>query len=174
MTLRVRVFAALLLAAALQPAFAEMSAGEYQPGARRLTPAQRAEEEERIRQERQRAETVEREQAARAGQARLADEARLAARPLGVRLIESRCGVCHGPEFLRQHRYGWLGWWAVLLRMQYVNGASFEAGERRVIVAHLAANHSAGALRTALEWAAAATVLGLALIAGWRLRRRRG
>ena len=126
-----------------------------------------------MRQERERAEAAERQREAAAEQARREAQARLAARPLGVRLVESRCGACHGPEALRDHRYTRLGWWSVLLRMEYVNGARFEAGERGVIVAHLADSQSAGSIRAAAEWGAALAAVGLLAVAGWRLRRRR-
>ncbi len=167
-----RLILVLVLTAAPPPGAAEMSGEEYESGARRLTPAQRAQEAERIRQERERAEALERERQAQEEKARRDEQARLAARPLGVRLVEARCGACHGPEHLRDHRYGWLGWWSVLLRMEYVNGAHFEAGERGVVVDHLVASRPASGARLALEWFAAAAAPLLALGAGWRLLRR--
>jgi mono/diheme cytochrome c family protein len=171
----VRVVAALLLlhvGAAPAPGAAEMCAGEYQSGSRRLTPAQRALETERIRQERERLEVIEREREAQAERARRENQARLAARPLGERLVEARCGTCHGPDYLRDHRYGRLGWWSVLLRMEYINGARFEGGERGVIVDRLVATQPATGARLALEWAAAVAAPLLAIAVGWRLRRR--
>jgi hypothetical protein len=170
-----RFIAALVVAtlvALSRPAVAEMSADDYQTGARRLTPAQQAQEAERIRREREHTEAVEREREAQAEQARRDEQARLAARPLGVRLVETRCGACHGADYLRDHRYGWLGWWSVLLRMEYVNGARFEAGERRVIVAHLASSLPATSTRAGFEWTAAAALPALLLAVAWVLRRR--
>jgi mono/diheme cytochrome c family protein len=170
-----RIAGALLIAALLAaptPGAAEMSSDEYESGGRRLTPAQRAQEAERVRQERERAEALEREREAQAEQQRRDEQARLAARPLGVRLVEARCGACHGPEFLRDHRYGRLGWWSVLLRMEYVNGAHFEAGDRGVIVDHLVASRPASGARLALEWVVAAAAPLLAIGVGWRLLRR--
>lgn len=171
MSLRARVFAALLsvgLLAAPPPAAAEMSADEYQSGERAMTRAERAREAERIRQERERGEAIEREREEQAEQAGCEEQARLAARPLGVRLVEARCAVCHGPDALSDRRYGWLGWWSVLLRMEYIHGARFEPGERRVIVAHLASSQSAGRMRGWLEWIAAAAAVSLLLAAGCR------
>lgn len=171
-----RSFAALaffVLAAAPLPGAAELSSGDYEAGARRLTPAQQVQETERIRQERARAEAAAQEREARAEQARREEGVRLASRPLGVRLVEARCGACHGPEYLRNHRYGWLGWWSVLLRMEYFNGARFEPGERRVIVAHLARTRSATTAKVAAEWLAAGTTGALLLLALARLARRR-
>jgi hypothetical protein len=170
-----RIIVALVLATLVtlsRPAAAEMSADDYQTGARRLTPAQQAQEAQRIRREREHAEAIEREREAQAEQARRQEQARLAARPPGVRLVEARCGACHGADYLRDHRYGWLGWWSVLLRMEYINGARFEPGERRVIVAHLASSLPATSTRAGLEWTAAAAVLALLLAGAWRLRRR--
>lgn len=155
------------------PTAAEMCSGEYQPGERRLTREQRAQEADRLRREREQAEALQREREAQAERARREEQARLAARPLGVRLVESRCHVCHGADALREHRHGWLGWWAVLLRMELVNGARFEAGERGVIVAHLAAAQPATGLRLAIEWLLAAGAGALLVAAALVLSRRR-
>lgn len=153
---------------------AEICSGEYQPGERRLTREQRAQEAERLRQEREQAEAREREREAQAEQARREAQARLAARPLGERLVEARCNVCHGPDALREHRYGWLGWWAVLLRMELVNGARFDAGERSAIVSHLAATQAGSTLRRTTEWTLAVGLPVLLLaVARVLLRRRR-
>jgi hypothetical protein len=163
----------LVSVAAPRPLGAEMSSDEYQTGEQRLSPDERDRQAQRIQQERELAEVIAREREALAERARREEQARLAARPLGVRLVESRCGVCHGPDYLHERRYGWLGWWSVVLRMQYVNGARFEAGERRVIVTHLARSQPAGSLLQVLEWAAACAALALLLAAGLRLRRGR-
>lgn len=115
-------------------------------------------------EERERTEAIEREREA---------QARHVARPLGVRLLEARYAFCHGPDALRERRYGRLGWWVVLLCMEYFNGAGFEPGERRVIVAHLTDSQSAGPIRAGIEWLAAAAVVALLVAAGGRCLRRR-
>jgi hypothetical protein len=175
---RVRVLSAFLLATALAscaaPVLAEMSADEYQSGARRLTAAERAQEAARARAETERARSAERAQRAAEEEARLDEERRLAARPLGVRLVERRCTACHAPDTLARSRHGWLGWWNVLLRMEWLNGATVGPGERSIIVAHLADVQRASAARVALEWVAAITAIAVPLALVARFGRRRG
>ena len=176
---RTRPFAALMLAwtlLAFTAARAEMCAGEYQTGARRMTKEQRAREQALMDAERARAEQFEREQRLAEEAARRAEEERLAARPLGVRLVELRCGPCHDASFIAAARHARPGWWATTLRMEWFNGARLEAGEREVIVAHLATTQPGSPARTALEWGLPSLAAALPL-AGWfglrRARRRR-
>jgi hypothetical protein len=74
------------------------------------------------------------------------------------------------------HRNTWLGWQAVVLRMQYLNHCPLEPAERGVIVAHLAEEHPAPLGHAIMEWGALAAGL-LAPPAGafafgvWRRRR---
>lgn len=138
-----------------------------------MTKAQRAREQALMDAARARAEEFERENRMVEEAARRAEEARLAARPLGVRLVERRCGPCHDADFLGARRYSRPGWWATVLRMEWFNGARFEAGERGTIVAHLATTQPAGPARTAMEWGLPALAVALAL-GGWLgLRRAR-
>jgi hypothetical protein len=171
-----RPCAALILAAILvapTAADGEMSAGEYETGARRMTKAQRAREQALMDAERARAEQFERERRVAEEAARREEEARLAARPLGVRLVERRCGACHDADFIAAPRHARPGWWATVLRMEWFNGARFEAGEREVIIAHLATTQPAGPARTAMEWGLPALAVVLPL-GGWLgLRRAR-
>lgn len=156
---------------------AEMCAGEYQTGARRMTKEQRAREQALMDAARARAEEFERERRMAEEEARRAEEARLAARPLGVRLVERRCGPCHDAGVVAGARHALPGWWATVLRMEWFNGARFEAGERGAIVSHLATNQPAGPARTAIEWGVPALAAALPL-AGWlglrHARARRG
>jgi hypothetical protein len=156
-----RSFAALLfavLSAGWTPAFGEMCAGDYQTGSRRLSKAQRAQEQSRVDAERERSERLEAEQLAMEQAARRAEEERLAARPAGVKLVEARCGTCHAPEFIQGHTDSYLGWWLIAMRMELLNGARLQAGERHVIVAHLATTQPSGALRSAVQWSALAMI----------------
>lgn len=171
---RERIVATIVAVVAMAgpfPVSGEMGTGDYDPGARRLSPSERVIEEGRLREQRERSEAIEREREAQAEKARREEEARLAARPPGVRLVESRCGTCHGADSLREARYGRLGWWAVLARMEVVNGARFGPGERRIIVAHLAETQAAGLAQEALEWLLVGAVLSMVSGIGWRLWR---
>lgn len=166
------VFIALLSLAA--GADAEMCSGEYQSGERRMSAKERALERARVREEQERTARLQRERDEAALAARRAEDERLAARPLGLRLVEQRCTTCHSPDQLARHRYGPIGWWAVLLRMEFLNGARFASGERRVIVAHLASAHAATALQASIEWGAAIIgVIGAGLALAWAVQRRR-
>jgi mono/diheme cytochrome c family protein len=153
-----------------------MSAAEYETGARRLAPAERARELQRLEQERQREAERERERLAQEAQARQAREAALAARPLGLRLVEARCGACHPSDrfYFAPRGRTTLGWWLTVLRMEALNGARIEPGERAPIVDHLARSYPATPAQEAAEWLLAAL---LAAGVGWRvvgrIRRRR-
>lgn len=152
------------------PAHAEMCSGEYQSGARRLSKDERARESVRRAEERERAAAVERARQAAEEAERVAHAQRRAVLPLGVRLIEDRCTACHAAARLAGERRGWLGWWAVVLRMEVLNAARFAPGERSVIVDYLAEHQGARQVRIVLEWIAAVGVVALAPLAwlGWR------
>lgn len=150
-----------------------MCAGEYQSGSRRLSPAERAREAQRIEQEREREAQRERERLAQEEQARREREAALAARPLGVRLVEARCSVCHpAADYFDSRGRTYIGWWLTVLRMEILNGARIEAGERGPIVARLASAYPASTLRRVAEWSAAAAIALALAWAAYRLRRR--
>lgn len=170
--LAVATVAAALVAA--WPVRAEMDAAEYQSGSRRLTEAERAQEAANQREAREREARAEAAREAAAAEARRAAEARAAMRPPGERLVEARCAVCHGKDAIAAKCRGWLGWWVIVLRMEWFNGAHFDAGDRATIVTHLADSRRASAAAVALEWAAAmiALVPVVCLAAARRLRRR--
>jgi len=151
---RGRITAGLLLGAlaGAGSALAEMGSGDYQPPvpARSASPEERLREAERQVRERAEAERRVREASRREEEARLARQRLLDERPYAVRLTESRCAGCHGEGYYRERAHGTLGWLLVLLRMEWFNGARFEPGERRVIVAHLAGD--AGAAREVAEF----------------------
>lgn len=170
---RKRIAAGLLLGtlACAGSARAEMGSGEYQPPA----PARSAGPEERLReaeaQVRMRAEAERRarEASQREEEARQARQRMLDARPWPVRLTELRCAACHGEAYYRERTRGTLGWLLVLLRMEWFNGARFEQGERRVIVAHLA--RDASTAREAAEFGLLVAGLGALGLAAWLWRR---
>lgn len=170
----VRPCAALFFTAALaccaSAARAEMCSGEYQTGARRLSKEERAREHARRAEEREKAEAAERARLAAEEAERLARAQRRAALPLGALLVEDRCTACHAAATLAGERRGWLGWWAVVLRMEVFNSARFAAGERGVIVDHLVARQAADPARVALEWTTLAGAVAVPLLLWLGLR----
>lgn len=120
------------------PAAAQMDWSETEippaPSDRESRDAIRAELESRAAAERARAAAA--AEAERAAAARL-DAAR-AARPAGERLLEARCLACHDRGQIDAQPHGAVMWWATVLRMELLNGATLHRGERAVLVAHLA------------------------------------
>jgi len=107
---------------------------------------------------------------------RLAREAELAARPYGVRLLEARCEtVCHGLDRFAHTRHSWLGWQAVILRMQHLNDALLDPGERADLARHLATAQPASLAAAATEYAIPPVLLAAPFLgwAGWRRWRKR-
>ncbi|MCC5983621.1 MAG: hypothetical protein JJU42_04570 [Rhodobacteraceae bacterium] len=96
-----------------------------------------------------------------------------AARPLGEQLVEARCLSCHDVEQIDSTTLGAPGWTITVIRMEWLNGARLEPGERAVIVSYLSARNPD---RTVKEWAfvvtAGAAVVALGLGA-WAWRRKR-
>lgn len=157
------------------PASGEMEDREYE-SAEAAKPAKVLERRKREIEAELQAE-ARREEEARAAEeaARLAREAELAARPYGVRLLEARCEtVCHGLDRFAHTRHGWLGWQAVILRMQHLNGALFDPGERDDLARHLVQTQSASLGEAALEYATLPAALALPWLvwAAWRRWRK--
>lgn len=96
-----------------------------------------------------------------------------AARPLGEQLVEARCLSCHDAGQIDRTSLGAPGWTITVIRMEWLNGARLEPGERAVIVGHLSARNPD---RTVMEWAFVVTV-GAAVVAlglgAWVWRRMR-
>ncbi len=152
---------------------AELDAEAYQTEAGALTEAERAAMRARlaaeIAEERAREEVARR--AAQAEAERIAVER--AARPLGERLVEARCLSCHDVGQIDRTRLGTPGWTITVIRMEWLNGARMEPGERAVIVGHLSDRHPD---RSLVEWAfvvtAGAVMVAIGLGAwGWRRKR---
>lgn len=92
-----------------------------------------------------------------------------AARPRAIRLIEERCSRCHGDQNITDVEAGWLGWQWIILRMQWINGATLLPGERDVLATHFANAGRAGSVRVFAEYAGAglmAVVAVSAIVAG--------
>lgn len=130
-------------------AASEPNADAYQTEAGALTQAERAAMRARLAAE------IEEERAREEGARRMAQaeaeriEAERATRPLGVRLVEARCLTCHDAGQIDRTALGAPGWTVTVLRMEWLNGAVLEPGERGVIVEHLAARHPE---RNRSEW----------------------
>lgn len=154
-------------------AAAELDAEAYQTEADALTEAERAAMRARlaaeIAEERAREEAARR--AAQAEAERIAVER--AARPLGERLVEARCLSCHDVGQIDRTSLGTPGWTITVIRMEWLNGARLEPGERAVIVGHLSDRHPD---RTLMEWAFVVTAGGVMVALGlgvWLWRRKR-
>ena len=142
---------------------AEMAGDEYQTGAGALTEEElassRARLSEEIAAERARAEDARRRAEAEAERV----AAQRAARPLGERLVDMRCLTCHDEEQIAQATFGTPGWTLTVMRMEWLNGARLESGERSEIVAHLAARHPE---RNRSEWVMVMGGVAAAALAG--------
>lgn len=89
------------------------------------------------------------------------------------RLVDERCGTCHGAALYARTKRTRLGWELAVARMRLVNGARIAAQERAVIVGHLTERHGAPAARAVAEWAAAlGSLAALVLLGRWTWRRR--
>lgn len=161
----------LLCLLAAVPAGAEMEDREYE-SAEAVKPAHVLERRTREIEAASRAADA-RAEAARAAEetARLARETELAARPYGVRLLEARCDTeCHGLDRFAHTRHGWLGWQAVILRMQHLNDALLDPGDRADLARHLASAQPASNAWAALEWLLLISALATPWLGwtGWR------
>ena len=115
--------------------------------------------------------------------ARRAEEERQraeAARPWPVRLTEQRCTLCHPAINITRNAHALPGWWAVALRMKYINKAAVSWDELQIIVPHLAETHPATGIDRGVEWGLALPLLlspigfaATALVIRRRLMRRR-
>ena len=100
---------------------------------------------------------------------RLAGErAALEARPYPVKLLEQRCTGCHPADSFSGIRHTPLGWHLVVLRMDWLDGANLDAGDRPVLVAHLSEIQGLAGRDALFELVPISLVLLLALFASWR------
>jgi len=162
--------ACLLAFSGLPGAKASTDWGDFETEMGVLPPDEAAEMRERIAAEI----AAERARDEAARQAALREAERIAAvraaRPVGEQLVEARCLSCHDVGQIDLTRLGAPGWTITVLRMEWLNGARLEPGERAVIIGHLADRHPD---RTLMEWAlvlVAAVAVGLG---GWLWRRKR-
>jgi hypothetical protein len=175
-TARLAALAALALFAVEPRADVDLSVYESETALR--DPGEQARYLQQI--ERERVDEARREAQRLAEEARAAEERRRveSQRPWPERLTEQRCTLCHAATNYTANAHSWIGWWAVMLRMKYMNAAPLGWEEMPPIVAHLSEQHPAGTTDAVLEWAAFAGGLlaPVALTAGaiWHWRRRVG
>lgn len=81
--------------------------------------------------------------------------------PASVRLIRTRCTVCHAADNFKNQRHNRIGWELVILRMQVLNDAPINPGERSVIAAKLAESYPA---TESAAWVEALQQLAVALL----------
>ena len=94
-----------------------------------------------------------------------AERAAWEALPFPVRLTHSRCTTsCHTEENYVGRRHNRIGWELVILRMQYLNDAELQDGERGIIAAHLAEAYPATGRAAVIE---ALQQLVVALLPFW-------
>jgi len=96
------------------------------------------------------------------------EKARLEARPYPAKLLEARCTGCHAATHYENKNHAWLGWWLVVLRMEYFNELTFNPGERSVIVAHLNKTRPGDGQAILTEYGAVAISLFGAALLAWR------
>jgi len=161
--------ACLLAFSGLPCAQASTDWGDFETEMGVLPPDEAAEMRERIAAEiaAERARNEAARQAALLEAERIAAER--AARPLGEQLLEARCLSCHDVGQIDLTRLGAPGWTITVLRMEWLNGARLEPGERAVIIGHLAARHPD---RNRKEWALVLVATAALGLGGWLWRRK--
>lgn len=93
-------------------------------------------------------------------------------RPYPQRLTEERCGRCHSLERYTRTPRTRLGWEWTVARMQLVNGAALDPGERPVIVGYLSKTYGAPLAQAVAEWTVIALIAALPVV-WWLVRRWR-
>lgn len=104
-----------------------------------------------------------------------AEKAAWEALPASVRLMRTRCTACHAADNFVNQRHNRIGWELVVLRMQVLNEAALDLGERGVIAAQLTESYPATGREAWVEalqqLAVALLPLGLWLV--WKILRAR-
>lgn len=114
--------------------------------------------------------------AAEKARLRAAESARQAAvlmeRPAGEQLLEARCLNCHPMELVLLTPRTRLAWEALIWRMQWINGAELESGERPIIAAYLTTVRPAPRRRAVFELIALGLLLTIPAVFVLRHLRR--
>ena len=127
-----------------QPVVAGLDIDQYlMPQENTLTEEEMIAQREAVQAQIEEARRRDQERAEQQRQARKEEDARLAARPLAVRMTESRCLSCHTLENLETNPQSRLGWEITVRRMQWFNDAVVQSGEHAIIAAYLAEEYPA-------------------------------
>lgn len=100
---------------------------------------------------------------------------RLAMRPIGERLLDSRCTACHTLTVLDNNSKSPLAWRLTVERMRWIHGANITTDEVRQVSAHLVSTRSGGSGVADGVVVAGATLVVIAMGAlAWLVYRRSG
>lgn len=138
-----------------------MSGDDYGSTTRLTTPEERRRVEADLEQARERAEAEDAARRRAEVQRQTLEAQRQALRPLGERLLESRCTACHTLNVLDQNDKSPLAWRWTVERMRWWHGAQLSTEEVRQVSAHLTLARAGG-----LGWVDAGIVIGLLAVPG--------
>jgi len=159
-TWRRRRLSGLCLAASLAASVcavqAEMSGDDYGSTTRLTSPEERRRVEADLEQARERAAAEEAARQQVEMQRQTLEAQRLSMRPLGERLLDSRCTACHSLNVLDHNLRSPLAWRWTVERMRWWHGAPLSTEEVRQVSAHLARARAGG-----LGWVDAGVAIGL-------------
>lgn len=124
---------------------AEMSVDEYSSTGRISSPEDRRKEAAIVEELRRLAELEELKRQQEEAHRQTVAANRLAMRPLGERLLDSRCTACHALNVLDNNSKSPLAWRWTVERMRWFHGAQLTTEEARLVSAHLISIRSGGA-----------------------------
>lgn len=138
------------------PASAEMSGDDYASIKRLATPDEQRRVASELERAQQRTAALEADRAWQEAQRRARAAEVQALRPLGDRLLDSRCTACHGLNVLDQRARSALGWRWTVERMRWWHGAVLRPEEVAAVASHLSRTRPgpAGWLEAVLAMAA--------------------
>ncbi|MDO9568255.1 MAG: hypothetical protein Q8S96_15855 [Hydrogenophaga sp.] len=140
---------------------AEMSGDDYGSTTRLTSPEERRRVEADLEQARERAAAEEATRQRVETQRQTLEAQRLSMRPLGERLLDSRCTACHALNVLDHNVKSPLAWRWTVERMRWWHGAQLSTEEVRQVSAHLTLARAGG-----LGWVDAGIVIGLLAVPG--------
>lgn len=135
---------------------AEMSGDDYISTTPLASPQERRRANAEVEAAKVQAETDASRQRMQEGQRQMLEARRLAQRPLGERLLDSRCVACHSLSVLDHNVKSPLGWRWTVERMRWWHGAKLSTEEVRQVSTHLALARAGGR-----GWVDAGIIIGL-------------